>query len=94
VNAAIYLQDNRDNGGGLDVVPGSHLRDDPLAAALRRERGLPNVNRMSEPVADPCRDPVSLRCLAGDVVIFHLRVSHRSSLRTRAADAAVSRLAR
>jgi hypothetical protein len=80
VQAAIYLQDNNENGGGLDVVPGSYVRDDPFAASLRREHGLPIVNRMPEP-ADPYRGAVSLRGRAGDLVIFHLRLSHRASPR-------------
>src|SRR5262249_43986861 len=74
VNAAIYLQDNSDNGGGLDVVPGSYIRDDPFAARLRRENGLPIANRMPEPT-DPYRGGVSIRTRVGDVVIFHLRIS-------------------
>ena len=49
VQIAIYLQDNNENGGGLDVVPGSYVRDDPFAASMRREHGLPIVNRMPEP---------------------------------------------
>jgi hypothetical protein len=86
VNAAIYLQDNRDNGGGLDVVPGSYLRDDPFAASLRREHGLPNRDRVAEPTTDPHQGAVSLRCQTGDLIIFHLRITHRSSRRNRAAD--------
>jgi hypothetical protein len=77
VNAAIYLQDH-----SLDVVPGSYVRDDPFAAMMRRDNGLPTMNRMPEPTADPYRDAVSVRFRAGDVVIFHLRLHHRSSPRT------------
>jgi hypothetical protein len=84
VQAAIYLQDNNENGGGLDVVPGSYVRDDPFAALLRREHGLPVVSRIPEP-ADPYRGGVSLRGRAGDLVIFHLRLYHRASRRRREA---------
>ena len=49
VQVAIYLQDNGEDGGGLDVVPGSYIRDDPLAATMRRKNGLPSVSRMTEP---------------------------------------------
>jgi hypothetical protein len=79
VQNAIYLQDNTENGGGLDVVPGSHMRDDTLAALLRREHGFPIVNRMPDPVDDSRRNAVSLRGRAGDLVIFHFRLSHRAS---------------
>lgn len=81
VQIAIYLQDNTVNGGGgLDVVPGSYVRDDTFAASLRREHGLPPVDRMPAP-AEPYRDGVTLRTQAGDLVFFHLRSSHRASRR-------------
>jgi hypothetical protein len=73
VNVAIYLQDNKGNGGGLDVVPRSHLRDDPLAVTMRGGQ-----------VENPYGDAITIDSKAGDVVIFHLRVSHRSSLVTSA----------
>jgi hypothetical protein len=86
VNAAIYLQDH-----SLDVVPGSYVRDDPFAAMMRRDNGLPTMNRMPEPTADPYRDAVSIRFRAGDVVIFHLRLHHRSSPRTSEAKSDIDR---
>jgi hypothetical protein len=75
VQNAIYLQDV-----AFDVVPGSYVRDDPFAAAMRRDNGLPPVNRMPE-ATDPYRDAVSIRGRAGDLVIFHPRLHHRSSPR-------------
>jgi hypothetical protein len=88
VNAAIYLQDH-----SLDVVPGSYVRDDPFAAMMRRDNGLPNINRMPapEPNVDPYRDAVSVRFRAGDVLIFHLRLHHRSSPRTSEAQSDLDR---
>jgi hypothetical protein len=80
VQIAIYLQDNGENGGGLDVVPGSYIRDDPFAARMRRENGLPSASRMPEP-EDLYRRGVSIRSRAGDVVIFHYRLSHRATRR-------------
>jgi hypothetical protein len=90
VQIAIYLQDNGENGGGLDVVPGSYIRDDPFAARMRREKGLPSVSRMPEP-EDPYRGGVSIRSRAGDVVIFHYRLSHRASRRSSEAQNAFDR---
>jgi hypothetical protein len=90
VQIAIYMQDNSENGGGLDIVPGSYVRDDPFSAAMRREQGLPPVNRMPEPT-DPYRDAVSLRSRAGDLVIFHLRSYHRASRRRSEAQSDVDR---
>jgi ectoine hydroxylase-related dioxygenase (phytanoyl-CoA dioxygenase family) len=39
VNAAFYLQDNTDFGGGLDVVPGSHLTQDPYVEHFKKTLG-------------------------------------------------------
>ncbi len=40
LQVAIYLQDNADTGGGLDVVPGSHLLVDGAARAGRGTSGV------------------------------------------------------
>ena len=66
VEAALYLQDNDDHGGGLDVVPGSHnqparTRWERLRTWLRRKR------------------PHSIRSKAGDLVIFDFRCDHRAT---------------
>lgn len=82
INAAIYLQDNDGGGGGLDVVPGSYLRDDPYAITLRRENGFPPSHRIAEDPAAFSNNAVTLRAKAGDVVFFHFRTWHRSSIPT------------
>lgn len=84
VNVAIYLQENCETGGGMDIVPGSYLRDDPVAIGLRREHGF-SATHVTEPKGDPYRNTVTLPSRAGDVVIFHLRSSHRASIPTRKA---------
>jgi hypothetical protein len=38
VELGIYLQDNNEYGGGLRVVPGSHLQHDPYVVELVRKR--------------------------------------------------------
>jgi hypothetical protein len=68
LNAAIYLQDNDGSGGGLDVVPKSHLHDDPLAITMRGGQ-----------VSNSYESAITIESKAGDVVIFHLRMSHRAS---------------
>ncbi len=74
VQGAVYLQDNDDRtGGGLDVVPGSHVRSldergtvggdfGGAMADLRRELG-------------ECRIPSR----AGDLVLWHARLVHAST---------------
>lgn len=85
VNIAVYLQDNLEFGGGLDVVPRSYLRDDPLSVQLRRENGFPADYRPDRAEADPYADARTIRSKAGDVVIFHTRGSHRASIPAREA---------
>lgn len=87
VQTAIYLQDNGENGGGLDVVPGSYVRDDLFAAQMRRENGFPVAR---EPVNEYANG-VTIRSRAGDVVMFHLRLSHRASRRRSEAKADADR---
>jgi len=68
VNTAIYLQDNDGNGGRLDLVSKSHPPDDPLAITIRGGQ-----------VSNPYEGAITVDSNAGDVVISHLRVSHRAS---------------
>ena len=69
VNAAIYLQD-----GSLDVIPGSYVCDDPLAQKM-----------LNKPSPENAYDSaLSLPSKAGDVVIFHLRTSHRATPMSKA----------
>ncbi|MDP3157127.1 MAG: phytanoyl-CoA dioxygenase family protein [Archangium sp.] len=77
VEAAIYLQDNGDWGGGLDVIPGSHRASDrwvaergaveELRARLERRRLIPRLRGRSIPSK------------AGDLVIFDFRLDHKAS---------------
>jgi hypothetical protein len=65
VQAAIYLQPNTEYGGGLDIVPGSHL-DRPGASLPKRV-----VRRFRRPYTIPSQ--------AGDMVIFDMRADHRAT---------------
>lgn len=77
VEAAIYLQDNGEWGGGLDVIPGSQRKPDTYAygrsvledvrARLERRHLLP----FGRGVTVPSR--------AGDLVIFDFRLDHKAS---------------
>jgi hypothetical protein len=77
-NVAVYLQDNGEFGGGLDVVPGSYIHDDPLAKQIRREKGLDTAEYADEE-GDPYHGGVTVATKAGDVLMFHLRTRHRAS---------------
>ena len=90
---ALYLQDNSPaEGGGLDVVPGSHrevflewLEDigSRLAAKipLPFNRGRYRLLTLPARMGAILRKPVSLPIKAGDVVAFDLRIRHRATQR-------------
>lgn len=89
LQAAVYLQDNGERGGGIDVVPGSHRHPDPLAARMRAKGDIPGrrvdgheggatIVRQDPPV--PPRS-VSIPGKAGDLILFHLRTRHRATPR-------------
>jgi hypothetical protein len=79
VTLAIYLQDNTDKGGGLDVVPGSHRR-------YRKYRPFPVFLK---PYEQKMRRWFSRKILgdqeyvipslAGDLVIFDCKIKHKAS---------------
>lgn len=77
-NVAIYLQDNGPCGGGLDIIPGSYTRNDPLAKSIRRDKGM-NVEEFGPDEVDPYRDGLTITTKAGDALIFHMRTRHRAS---------------
>lgn len=66
VEAAIYLQDNNEKGGGLEVVPGSHR----IPAKTRLERARQWLRR---------KRPYSIPSKAGDLILFDFRIDHRAS---------------
>jgi hypothetical protein len=78
IQVAFYLQDNGPYGGGLDVLRGSHLdAQDPHVSrgVMAKVRGrlrtyglLPEERRFQ-----------SVPSKAGDLVLFHFRMSHRAT---------------
>ena len=83
VECAIYLQDNDpDYGGGLDVVPGSHLMEyDPFLSKPSRLRRLRDRIRGSVDNAqtEASSQAFSIPSKAGDFVFFNKRLIHRST---------------
>jgi hypothetical protein len=74
VEAALYLQDNNQYGGGLDVVPGSHRYADLYATAAGQKLLRNGKNYKSLQYSIPSK--------AGDLVLFHFRVDHKATLPT------------
>ncbi|BAY60651.1 hypothetical protein NIES22_07100 [Calothrix brevissima NIES-22] len=73
VEAAIYLQDNDEYGGGLDVIPGSHLYPD-----LRTNPAAPEFWQKITPTPSTYSVPSK----AGDLVLFDFRIDHKATLPT------------
>jgi len=82
IQVAIYLQDNTDAGGGLTVMPGSHLKRDALIAPHPLARARNIARRLTRPVL-PKRivDPGSYQIPSrtGDLVMFHFRLDHKAT---------------
>lgn len=84
VECGIYLQDNDEHGGGLDVVAASHLEPDhtppaPKVTLLQRARA-----KLGLPIAQPVEAPVqehaiSIPSAAGDLVIFDFHINHMAT---------------
>jgi hypothetical protein len=72
VETAIYLQDNNEYGGGLDVIPGSHNYPDLYATSYGQEFLRNRKNYKSLQYSIPSK--------AGDLIIFHFRIDHKASL--------------
>lgn len=78
LQVAIYLQDNGVNGGGLSVIPGSHLRPDRYVNAIDRTF----VDKVRTKLKKWLHlEPAGLRIdsKAGDVVLFDVRLDHRAT---------------
>jgi hypothetical protein len=77
VEAAIYLQDNGEYGGGLDVIPGSHKQGDSyIHPSLARKvfRKLTRYRGTEMP-----RNVYTIPNRAGDLVIFDFRIDHKAT---------------
>jgi hypothetical protein len=92
ITIGIYLQDCKDEGGGLFVVPGSHKKRDPLVKQrqLAKGIGVPVLAKIMRKMTGG-RFPkyedysifekggINLPTKAGDAVVFDMRILHRGS---------------
>ncbi|MBI3855480.1 MAG: phytanoyl-CoA dioxygenase family protein [Planctomycetes bacterium] len=76
VQSAIYFQDNTpEYGGGLDIIPGSYLREDAFSSPLQRV-----TNRLRKKGLWPeVKGGAPVPTKAGDLVFFHFRSDHRGT---------------
>jgi hypothetical protein len=84
VEAAFYLQDNDPwFGGGLDVVPGSHVLPDKYAhpdLRTRTEQRLASRGLLPRTFSGRRGQPAySTPSRAGDLLLFHFRIDHRAT---------------
>jgi hypothetical protein len=84
VQCAVYLQENDEHGGGLDILPGSHLLEDDTAPPRKHslwqrvlfKLGLSDPGRLKPPQPEGA---YSIPSRAGDMVIFDVRANHMAS---------------
>ncbi len=87
VQVATYFQDNSaSSGGGVTVLPGSHLQKDQFMGMYRmtilsrlwrksqKTLGLSVFHRLER-----CKQYIDVQSREGDLVIFDLRIDHRST---------------
>jgi ectoine hydroxylase-related dioxygenase (phytanoyl-CoA dioxygenase family) len=83
VQCAIYLQDNDEFGGGLDIVPGSHRERDHTPPAERvtfLDRVANKLGiRRSRGTAPVEENGVTIASRAGDLVIFDVLANHQAT---------------
>jgi len=94
VTVGMYLQDNNEFGGGLYLVPGSHLRPDPIARLRRLQedyyksfmkRALKKLSLGKLFIYNNYeqrgvgRGGIDIPSKAGDLIIFDMRIIHRAS---------------
>lgn len=85
VECGIYLQDNDEYGGGLDVVPGSHREPDhtppapkiTLVQRLRAKLGRPIERQPPPPPVE--ENGFGIPSKAGDLVIFDFHLNHMAT---------------
>jgi hypothetical protein len=76
VQLAFYLQDNSEEfGGGLDVHPGSHRFPSPYLRKEEKKRS--TWQRLFQKESAE----LSIPSCAGDLLLFHTRISHRATQR-------------
>jgi ectoine hydroxylase-related dioxygenase (phytanoyl-CoA dioxygenase family) len=88
VTVGLYLQDAEEGAGGLYVVPGSHLRGDPTTTLRRKNSSIwsrakqkllggKSLTQQLEALPENV-DGVNIPSKAGDMIVFDMRMLHRS----------------
>jgi len=83
IQCALYLQSNDNGGFGLDVVPRSHVLDDPLAYYHLLQDSRDVIPHLAPPKTENIIGrAVRLDTKIGDMAFFHFRLRHRASPKT------------
>jgi hypothetical protein len=87
IQAAIYFQDNSVHGGGLTVLPGTHMKQDRFKHMLSTTvfnklfHGILKKMEISAfDKAEMSKEKIDLPTKIGDLLLFDVRIDHRSSL--------------
>ncbi|MEP7197406.1 MAG: phytanoyl-CoA dioxygenase family protein [Saprospiraceae bacterium] len=86
LQCAIYLQDNGVNGGGLTVIPGTQKNEDRFLAFHRPNilnriylKILKMLNHSVHRNIEKNENVIDLDTRTGDILLFDLRIDHRST---------------
>ncbi len=82
IQVAVYLQDNGDYGGGLDVIPGSRKLPDRYLSRMDHQTLVNRIRRRVTKQLGWNRIPENAETVpsqAGDLVCFDVRLDHKAS---------------
>jgi hypothetical protein len=86
LQCATYFQSNADRGGGLTVIPGSHLSEDRFLSFYKKDLFHRTINKAKKMMRMSLFDQLDHSGLAvdiptepGDLLIFDVRLCHKSS---------------
>jgi len=100
IQVAIYFQDNDNSGGGLTVIPESHITNDPYSKMLKNNilnRSYYKLLKLFQcspfHIAENHPNKLDINTKIGDLLLFDLRIDHRSSIPTQKNEKMVDKFA-
>lgn len=86
LQCATYFQSNSDNGGGLTLLPGTHVMEDRFLSLYKKDL----YNRIKNKVQkigkasvfdkiNKCENAIQVPSELGDLLIFDVRIDHKST---------------
>ena len=93
LQCATYFQSNSNSGGGLTVIPGSHLNNDRFLNQYKKGLYTRVKNKLKKYVKisvfdkiSKNDDPIQIKSEIGDLLIFDVRLDHKSTGNSKESD--------